>query len=585
MNTQTAVVKEFSQYVFKPLAETPPNTSQQKLDEILTRLHGAAQSFATLSIDGRIDLVNSMQDGYIKIAKRSVAAGCKAKGLNMEKPEAAEEWATGPLCVVRHLRMIRESLESIKKTGNTPIGKIKRTIDQRLSVSTYPMSLIDGLIYKDVTGEIHMQSGITEEQLESTRARFYKQPRHNGKVVLVLGAGNIAAIPPMDVLTKMFNESKVCILKMNPVNAYIGPFIEEAFKDAINRNFLAVVYGGCDESKYLIQSDLVDEIHLTGSDKTHDAIVWGPPGPERAERMAKNQPRMKKPFTSELGCVTPVIVVPGPYQDKELAFQAEDITGCFTMNASFLCCCPVALVTAKGWQQREAFLDHMDKSLAEVPARKAYYPGASERWQACTEGRNNTSTHGQAEADKMPWALIKGLDPDANETVYNNEPFCSVLTETTINTSDTIEFLERAVEFVNRKLWGTLTANMIIHPKSMKDPRIAEAVELAITRLQYGTVTINGFNGMSFAFATPPWGGYPGSTLTDIQSGRGWVHNASMLEGIEKAVLRFPLVSFPKPAWHPGHKTGHKLVPKVIELERYGSWLKLPGVVFAAMRG
>ena len=36
----------------------------------------------------------------------------------------------------------------------------------------------------------------------------------------------------MDVLTKMFNEGKVCILKMNPVNAYLGPFLEEAFADA-----------------------------------------------------------------------------------------------------------------------------------------------------------------------------------------------------------------------------------------------------------------------------------------------------------------------------------------------------------------
>jgi aldehyde dehydrogenase (NAD(P)+) len=64
----------------------------------------------------------------------------------------------------------------------------------------------------------------------------------DGKLVFVLGAGNIAAIPPMDVLTKMFNEGKVCILKMNPVDAYLGSFIEEAFKEAIDKNYLAVVY-------------------------------------------------------------------------------------------------------------------------------------------------------------------------------------------------------------------------------------------------------------------------------------------------------------------------------------------------------
>ncbi|MEE9159361.1 MAG: aldehyde dehydrogenase [Gammaproteobacteria bacterium] len=585
MNAQAAVDKRFSQYQFSPLADTPANTNQKKLDDILSRVHGAAKSFVSLSIDDRIRLINAMQDGYIKVAERSVEVSCKAKGLDMDSPAAAEEWGGGPLCVIRHLRMIRESLGAIKKTGNTPIGKVGRTSDQRLSVRAFPMSTIDGILFKDVIVDVHTQSGVTEEQLERTRAHFYKQPDHNGRVVLVLGAGNITPIPSMDVITKMFNEGKVCILKMNPVNAYIGPFIEEAFAEVIDRNFLAVVYGGVEESNYLIQSDLVDEIHITGSDKTHHAIVWGPPGPERAERMARNNPVLTKTITSELGCVTPVIVVPGPYKDKELAFQAEDVAGCFTMQASFLCCTPVTLVTAKDWQQRDAFLKHMDKALAAVPARKAYYPGAAERWRTFTEGRANISTFGKAEDGRTPWALIKGLDPDSNETIYTNEPFCSVLTETTLNTSDTIEFLERAVEFVNKKLWGTLTANLIVHPKTMKDPKIAEAVEQAITRLNYGTVTINGWNGMSFYFSTPPWGGHPESTLTDIQSGRGWVHNASMLEGIEKVVLRFPLTSFPKPIWHPSHKTAHKLAQKLIELERYGSWSKVPGVVFTAMRG
>jgi len=34
----------------------------------------------------------------------------------------------------------------------------------------------------------------------------------------------------------------------------------------------------------------------------------------------------------------------------------------------------------------------------------------------------------------------------------------------------------------------------------------------------------------------------------DIQSGTGWVHNTTMLEGVEKAVLRHPLTIVPKPA-------------------------------------
>jgi aldehyde dehydrogenase (NAD(P)+) len=58
-----------------------------------------------------------------------------------------------------------------------------------------------------------------------------------------------------------------------------------------------------------------------------------------------------------------------------------------------------------------------------------------------------------------------------------------------------------------------------------------------------------------------------------------------MLEGIEKVVARFPLTTFPKPAYFPSHRTTHVVTRRLVELEREASWAKLPGVVFAAMRG
>ena len=44
--------------------------------------------------------------------------------------------------------------------------------------------------------------------------------------------------------------------------------------------FLRIVYGGADVGEYLCQHPAVDDIHISGSDKTHDRIVWGAPGPE-----------------------------------------------------------------------------------------------------------------------------------------------------------------------------------------------------------------------------------------------------------------------------------------------------------------
>jgi aldehyde dehydrogenase (NAD(P)+) len=142
---------------------------------------------------------------------------------------------------VRAFRLAIESLESLKRTGHTPVGKIGHTRDGRLSVRVFPSNPIDGMLFSKVTVDVHLASGITEGAMHAARARFYKQAKPESRVVLVLGAGNIESIVTFDVITKMFNEGKVCLLKMNPVNAYLGPFLEDAYAEDIERGFLAFV--------------------------------------------------------------------------------------------------------------------------------------------------------------------------------------------------------------------------------------------------------------------------------------------------------------------------------------------------------
>ncbi|MGH7510237.1 MAG: aldehyde dehydrogenase family protein [Gemmatimonadales bacterium] len=561
-------------------------TTFRQLDEMVARLEEAAPNFVRLSLEDRIALARSMQAGYLRVAQRSVAAACAAKGIPVDTPLAGEEWATGPWPVVRQLRLVTESLRAIQRTGNTPIGRVGQTSDGRLMVSVFPTNKIDGVLFSGITVDMHLQSGVSEKELHASRAGFYRGRIHQGRTVLVLGAGNIAAIPAMDVVTKLFNEGAVCLLKMNPVNQYLGPFIEDAFAEAIARGFLAVGYGGAEEGGYLAQHAGIDEIHLTGSAATYDAIVWGPPGPERDARKARNQPVVTKPVTAELGNISPVLVVPGHYTEKEMIFRAETIAGAVTWNASFLCNAAKMLVTPKGWEQRPALLSAIERVLAEVPARKAYYPGAEKRWQRLTDGREMMRTIGAPGKGELPWTILSGLEAaDAGEPAFTEEPFCSILSETEVGSDDPVEFLDRAVDFANNRLWGTLSADLVVHPKSLKDPRIAAALERAIIRLRYGAVTVNSWSGFIFVFGSPAWGAHPGSTPADIQSGNGWVHNTPMIEGVEKAVLRHPLTLVPKPATFPSHRTAHTLMQRITRLEERASWSRVPGVVAAAMRG
>jgi hypothetical protein len=140
------------------------------------------------------------------------------------------------------------------------------------------------------------------------------------------------------------------------------------------------------------------------------------------------------------------------------------------------------------------------------------------------------------------------------------------------------------VDFANNRLWGTLSAGMVVHPSTMKDPVTAAAVERAIARLRYGAVAVNAWSGYLFAFCTPPWGAHPSSSPRNIQSGEGFVHNTPMLEGVEKTVLWHSIAAMPKPAYSITHRSAHRLMPRMTALEERASWAKVPAVLAAAMR-
>jgi aldehyde dehydrogenase (NAD(P)+) len=566
----------------------PQPTELSQLDAQLTRLKDQAGPYARLSVRQRRALLHEMKEGVVAVAEEWVRKACQYKGIDFHGPLAGEEWLAGPFITVRNFRLLEDALAQVESRGQPeiPDGWIRERPNGGLAVRVFPTGAMDKMLFAGISAEVYLTPGITAAQMRERQALFYKRPDHTGKVSLVLGAGNVSSIPPTDVASKLFLEGKVCILKMNPVNAYVGPLLERAFKDLIDKGYLAICYGGAEVGRYLVEHAAVDEVHITGSDKTHDAMVWGPPGPERAERMARNEPLLKKEITSELGNVSPVIVVPGPYKASELEFQAQNIAGAVTNNGSFNCNAAKLLVQPKGWGPREALLSGIEKTLRSAPLRQAYYPGAADRYAKFTEGRAKVVKVGTPREGELPWTLIPDVDASkTDDVIFREEPFCSILSETAVGSDDPVAFLREAVKFVNGKVWGTLNATVIVHPHTLRDRAAREAVEQAIEDLRYGAIGVNLWPASIFALGSAPWGGAPGSPLTDIQSGRGWVHNSFMIEDIEKCVARAPLTMFPKPLWFPGHRTANEVGQRLVQLERNADWLKLPGVALNAMRG
>ena len=70
-----------------------------------------------------------------------------------------------------------------------------------------------------------------------------------------------------------------------------------------------------------------------------------------------------------------------------------------------------------------------------------------------------------------------------------------------------------------------------------------------------------------------------------LRSGRGFVHNTLMLEGVEKSVAWAPALGPVKPPYFPTHRTLHRLGPRMVALEGHRDWTVLPGVVWDGLRG
>ena len=565
-------------------------TEKAALDAMLARLRSNADAWARSTVMERVELLRSFLRGYLEVAAPSVRAGLRMKGIDPASGAAGEEWLAGPMVVVRNIRLLIESLLRLAQGEPTfDRDRVRVRADKRTAVSVFPTGLYDRIQMAGITAEVVLKEGLSPDDAMAHAAAHYKTPpaERKGKVSLVLGAGNVAAIPPTDALYKLFVEGKTCLVKMNPVNEHVGPFLEQAFKAGIDAGVFAVCYGGGDVGAYLVEHPEVDDIHITGSDKTHDLLVWGPPGPEREERKHKKQPRLGKEITSELGNVSPVIVVPGPYSDEELAFQGESIAAAICNNASFNCNAAKLLVLPKGWPLRDALIVAIKRALSTVPPRKAYYPGAAERWNELTKGRARVEKIGDGGPDTLPWAIIESVDAEGDDKVFHMEPWCSVISETEIGPNDPIKFLDEAVRFCNERVWGTLSATVIVHPSTLQASSVDEAFERAIGELRYGTVCVNHWPALGFGFCSTPWGGHPSSTLEDIQSGRGWVHNTYLIadDDIEKCVIRGPLVLKPRPPWFASHRTGHKLGPLLVEFEAEPHWTRLPEIILTALRG
>jgi len=554
----------------------------------LSELRSHKDEWATLALSERIKLLEGVVRRTDFAAGRWVEASSGAKGFSPDSNLAGEEWLAGPYGVLVGASALRMSLERLNRGLTTfKPNWVSSGPDGRAIVRVLPVEWWEPLLLSGYRLDVWMQSGVTPANLADHTAQLYRNPSRAGRVCAVLGAGNIASIPPLDVIYKLYAEGQVVALKLSPVNDYLGPIFSEVFSEFIERGFLRVFYGDNETGATVINSSQVDTVHITGSASSHDQIVFGS-GPEGAQRRRLNQPILEKPITSELGAVSPFIVVPGPWSDADLRYQAEHFVTQKLLNGGFNCIAAQVLVMAEGWGAADRFVQLIHDVIEEQPERDPYYPGAEDRRlsvaslpSAISEGRS-------------PVSHVRDLDPDHAHPAFGEEFFAAAFASTRLPHSDPGVFLDAAVDFANERLDGTLGAVVIAHPRTIAE--LGPRFERSISRLRYGSVGVNVWTAFNFLQPRSSWGAYPGHTLSEVGSGIGTVHNALLFDAPEKTIARGPFRPLgrsvlageyhisPKPPWFVTSRTSRRTSELFTRFLTDHSIRRLPGIFASALR-
>ncbi len=564
-----------------------PAAATTALDRDVAVLHSKAREWVTTPLAEKRRLLEALRVATAEVADEWVRVSCQGKGIAPNSPAAGEEWMSGPYALISNVAALIRLVEQLE-TGTNPLDRVRvRTLPGgRVALRAFP-AVAQDLVLAGYTGHVWLRPGVTLEQAKAGVARRLRDTNLPGQVGLVLGAGNINSIPPLDGLTKLYQDNAVVMIKLNPVNAYLEPVLNRAFAPFVECGFVRITAGGIDVGSSLVRHPEVDAIHITGSSASHDAIVFGP-GEEGARRKQAREPLITKPITSELGGVGPVVVVPGRWRDSALRLQAQNVATQRLHNSGFNCIATQIVVLPQNWPQAGRFLDYLRQAVRDAPGRPAYYPGSADRQRGAVEAHPEAELLG-GDPD-VPRTLLTDLHSDnVGEPAFRTEYFGPVLGVTRLPGATAAEFLDNAVDFCNDRLFGDLGVGLIAAPQTIRG--LGPLFDAAIARLRYGTVAINCWVGPVFAMPRGTWGAFPGHDIYNVGSGVGIVHNALLLDPdhVERSVGRGPFHPWPKPVWfvtnHTAHTTGEQMTRFAAEASLSKAMPKVLAALTSSLRG
>ena len=547
------------------------NPSKIDIDRNISKLRVNSSEFLKLDKTNLISMLEQTIENIKTMSYYWATLSSEKKG-HLTKSKEGEEWIGGPFSSIYAIQYF---IEYLQNDDGLDINKFD---DFTKSYKVFPTKNIEKLLFPFLEAEVRFGKNLNFDQINKYRGFSNRFENNKPKITLILGAGNVSSIPVLDALFHMIAYKSVIYLKLNPVNDYLYPIFTQIFEPFISRGFMIITKGDMEASEYLTIHDGFQQTHLTGSNYTYENIVYGRTLSEK-ERSLKTLSKMnKKPITSELGNVTPIIVHPGNWSRSEIKHQAKKIVTAKLNNSGFNCIAAQVIVLPKGWKHTTKLKTDIKRYLRDIGDATSYYPGSIENLNELINSSNYEQINNLTCSTPF---LISNLDIE--KEYGNKEVWSTALFFKEIPYNSYEDFCSNSVDYVNKELWGNLGASVLI--KNHKKKKNEHILNSYVENLKYGTVAINEWSALGFVIPSLPWGGYPGNRDNDIQSGQGYVHNSFLFESPQKGIVysKFRLSRLIDPPWFVTNKKAHRIFKNLTYYQATKSKINLIKLLFSTL--
>ena len=540
------------------------------IDRFITTLRTKSKEYNSIS---NVQLASMLEETISNIKEVSFfwATICSDNKGTTKTPAEGEEWLGGPFASVLATQYYITSL-----TNDDDLDEKKYNSEEN-SYKVFPNNFTERITFPFIDAKVIFNKSMSFDDINKYRG-FSKRYDIDPSITLVLGAGNFSSIPYLDVLYHLITRKSVILLKLNPVNEYLKPVFEKVFQNFIERGYIIVTTGNIDESKYMATHPGINHIHLTGSDKTYEDIVYGRELTDKEKKTKSLSKKNNKSITSELGNVTPIIIHPGKWSTSDIKYQARKIVTAKLNNNGFNCIAAQIVVLPDGWGQTDTLIKFVKHYMSKSKERKAYYPESIERLEKLEKDKGYERVNALSCVTPHLSREIKAYSKYELDEVWSSTIYFKKIEYTSIE-----DFANKAIDYCNDELWGNLGVSVIIKDHDRKFNK--HITNLYIDKLNYGTVAINEWAAIGYIIPQLPWGGFPGNRDNDIQSGQSVVHNSMLFESPLKGIVntKFRISRLIDPPWFVTNKKARRLFKNLTYYQINNTNINFLKLIFAAL--